>query len=219
MILSHPPQRIFALAVLALLPLAALAEEPIPPPAQTPAQVIVSGRTSTPREIKIVGVGDKIPTTYSGNRVKNTPGFTWYVSQHYALKTDYPEEKARFYLKLVELAYPHYVELFGKEPAGIQDKRMAIVYASSEALLKKALLSDGIAWDSSGGGITYEGYNSPISIPAARCAIISATSCCTNARICFNTASTATCIRRPPGTSRAWPTRWAITFTTTRRTS
>jgi PA14 domain len=134
------------------------AQEGVPPPAQTPAQVIVSGRTSTVKEIKTVAVGDKVPRTFSGDRVKNTKGFSWFVSQHYALKTDYPEARARFYLELLELAFPHYLELFGKEPPGLADKRMAVVYASSAEKLKEALLSDGIAWNFQGGGITFEGY-------------------------------------------------------------
>jgi len=167
MIVAHPRNRVvLLLGCLALLSGRCPAAEAVPPPVQTPAQVIVSGRTSSLKEVKVVAVGDKIPTTYSGNRVKNTPGFSWYVSQHYALKTDYPEAKARFYLTLVELAYPHYVELFGKEPAGIQDKRMAIVYGSSLAQLQKALLSDGIAWNGSGGGITYEGFNCAYQYPS-----------------------------------------------------
>jgi hypothetical protein len=168
MIASHLSRRIVLLSVagflVAVIP--GRAEEAVPPPVQTPAHIIVSGRTSTPKEIKVVGVGDRIPTTYSGNRVKNTPGFNWWVSQHFALKTDYPEATARFYLSLVELAYPHYVELFGKEPPGIENKRMALVYASSFEQLKKALLSDGIAWNGQGGGITFEGYNCGYQYPS-----------------------------------------------------
>jgi hypothetical protein len=141
-----------------ILPPFAAAQDGVPPPAKTPAQVIVSGRTSTVKEIQTVPVGDKIPRTYSGDRVKNTKGFCWYVSQHYALKTDYPESKARSYLELLELAYPHYLELFGREPPGFPDKRMAVVYASSADRLKEALASDGIAWNFQGGGITFEGF-------------------------------------------------------------
>lgn len=165
------PHRTRRLVLLVLLscPAAAVpvrAQEGVPPPSQTPARVVVSGRTSSPGEIKIVGVGDRIPTTYSGKRVKNTPGFSWWVSQHFALKTDYPEAMARFYLTLVELAYPHYVELFGKEPPGIEGKRMAIVYASTYEKLQKALLSDGIAWNGQGGGVTFEGYNCGYQYPS-----------------------------------------------------
>ncbi len=136
----------------------ALAEDGVPPPSRTPAHVIVSGRTSTAQDIKTVAVGTLIPPTYTGARAKNAPGFSWFVSQHYALKTDYPPDKARFYLVLLELAYPHYVELFGAEPPGIAEKRMAAVYASSADKLKAALAADGIIWNFGGGGITFEGY-------------------------------------------------------------
>jgi hypothetical protein len=152
--------------LLAALALAGPAAGPVPPPAALPARVIVSGRTSTAVEVKVVRVGTNIPVTYSGARVKNTPGFVWYVSRHYALKTDYPEAIARNYLTLLELAYPHYVELFGREPLGIAEKRMAVVYASSAAQLKKALASDGLAWNFGGGGITYEGYNCAYQYPS-----------------------------------------------------
>jgi len=131
----------------------------VPVPSETPARVIVSGRTSTVKEVKIVRTGKGIPETFSGKMLKNTPGFDWYVSQHYALKTDYPEQKARFYLTMLELAYPHYVELFGAEPADMDKLRMAAVYGSSKRQLGKALMSDGIVWDFRGGGITFEsGY-------------------------------------------------------------
>src|SRR5262249_54503572 len=110
--------------------------------------------------------GNQVPRTFSGDRVKNTPGFAWYVSQHYALKTDYPEATARSYLTLLELAYPHYRELFGREPAGMEDKRKAGGYASSSEALKKALASDGLVWNFNGGGITYEGYNCAYQYPS-----------------------------------------------------
>jgi len=129
----------------------------VPPPSATPAKIIVSGHTSTAVDIKIVNVGQEIPKTYSRNLIKNTPGFSWWVSQHYALKTDYDKEMAEFYLTLLELAYPHYVELFGREPDGIEDTRMAVIYGSSPQQLKKAMLSDGIDWIFNGGGVTYEG--------------------------------------------------------------
>jgi hypothetical protein len=142
------------------------AADAVPPPARTPARVVVSARTSTVQDVKTVAVGNQVPATFSGDRVKNTPGFSWYVSQHYALKTDYPEATARSYLTLLELAYPHYLELFGREPPGIKDKRMAVVYASSAAQLTKALTSDGIAWNFQGGGITYEGFNCAYQYPS-----------------------------------------------------
>src|SRR5215472_9071764 len=101
----------------------------IPTPAETPARVIVNGRSSTAQRILIRELGDRIPPTFFGDRLKNTEGFTWYVSQHYALKTDFPAERAKHYLTLLELAYPQLVQMFGREPTGIDKKRMAIVYA------------------------------------------------------------------------------------------
>ncbi len=120
------------------------------------AEIIVSGRTTTAVKIDTAGVGQEIPRTFSGDKVKNTPGFAWWVSKHWALKTDYPEEKARFYLTLLEQAYPHYVELFGREIPGLADRRMTVCYASSADRLREALASDGLAWDFGGGGITFE---------------------------------------------------------------
>ena len=50
--------------------------------------MVVSGRISTLVKAPIVNVGQTIPETYSGNQVRNTEGFSWWVSQHFALKTD-----------------------------------------------------------------------------------------------------------------------------------
>jgi hypothetical protein len=130
----------------------------VPSPQSMTADVVTSGRTTTALKIDTASVGQTIPRTFSGDKVKNTPGFSWYVSRHYALKTDYPAEKATFYLELLEQAYPHYVEFFGREPAGTGDKRMAVCYASSAERLRDALKSDGLTWDFGGGGITFEGH-------------------------------------------------------------
>ncbi|MDP6359553.1 MAG: hypothetical protein QF473_30810, partial [Planctomycetota bacterium] len=48
----------------------------VPPPLETPVEVIVSGRTSTLKSITIVKVGQKVPRTYAGKKMNNTPGFT-----------------------------------------------------------------------------------------------------------------------------------------------
>ncbi|MGA8170857.1 MAG: hypothetical protein WB816_08510, partial [Methylocystis sp.] len=69
----------------------------VPAPAETPVDVIVSGETSTLKNIKIAHVGQLIPKTYSCDRVENAPGFTWYVSRHYALKTDFSKKQAHEY--------------------------------------------------------------------------------------------------------------------------
>lgn len=139
----------------------------VPSPSETPVEVTVSGRTSTLKSITVVKVGKEIPETFSGNRVNNTEGFDWYVSQHYAFKTDYPEEKARYYLELLELAYPHYMEFFGREPVGIQHKRLTIVYASTVGKMLEATTSDGFDWKSFGaGGITQPGHNIAYQYPS-----------------------------------------------------
>jgi len=158
--------RVRTAALASILCGALAAPAAVPPPSETPAEVIVSGRTSTAREVKVVAVGNEIPETFSGKRLHNTKGFSWYVSKHYALKTDYKPAKARSYLTLLEMAYPHYVELFGAEPPGIDRKRMAVCYASSKDQLRRALASDGIRWDFRGGGITYEKINCAYQYPS-----------------------------------------------------
>lgn len=128
--------------------------------------MVVSGRISTLVKAPMVNVGQTIPETYSGNQVRNTEGFSWWVSQHFALKTDLNAETARHFLELLELSYPHYVETFGGEPPGIERKRMAFVYASSGQQLVKAMASDGMEWNQGAtGGITYEGRNAAYAAP------------------------------------------------------
>ena len=144
--------------------MAAAAE--IPSPDRMAADIIVSGRTSTVRNVETAACGSTIPKTFSGDAVKNTPGFSWWVSKHWALKTDYPEEKARFYLALLEQAYPHYVELFGREIPGIGEKRLAVCYASSKKRLQEAMKSDGATWDFDGGGITLEKWKCAYQYPS-----------------------------------------------------
>jgi hypothetical protein len=155
-----------AAAVLAFSAALARAADTVPAPAETPVEVTVSGRTSTLKRITVKPVGQAIPPTFSGTRLRNTPGYSWYVSRHYALKTDFPETRARHYLTLLELAYPHYLELFGREPPGMDKKRMAVVYGSSVPSLAKAMKSDGINWDFGGGGITFEDYNAAYQFPS-----------------------------------------------------
>ncbi|HUU30858.1 MAG TPA: hypothetical protein VMY69_02010 [Phycisphaerae bacterium] len=145
-----------ALALGCLGVLVSSAAAVVPQPAETPCEVVVSGPTSTLKSITIVSVGQEIPKTYSGSRVHNTPGFSWWVSRHYALKTDYPKEMAEFYLTLLELAYPHYVNLFGREPEGIEDTRMTVIYASIWERIHEVLRSDGLAWVGGSGGVTFE---------------------------------------------------------------
>ena len=131
----------------------------VPLPSETPVAVVVTGRTSYLKSIVVTNVGQQIPKTFSGARITDTPGFDWWVSRHYALKTDYPKAWVEFYLGLLEMAYPHYVHLFGREPAGIETTRMTVVYASSYAELKWAMRDDGQKFPSGCGGVTEEGIN------------------------------------------------------------
>jgi hypothetical protein len=146
-----------AFAFMVMLIAGAAARGAVPPPDALAADVAVSGRTSTPVRIDVSDAGQTIPETFAGGQVHNTPGFAWYVSRHYALKTDEPADRARFHLTLLELAWPHYVALFGREPEGMDRRRMAVVYASSARNLAAALESDGLSWNFDGGGITFDG--------------------------------------------------------------
>jgi hypothetical protein len=130
----------------------------VPAPAETPVDVIVSGETSTLKNIKIAHVGQLIPKTYSCDRVENTPGFTWYVSRHYALKTDFSNKQAHEYLELLELAYPHYRELFGVDLPDLDEKRMCCIYGKDREALIRAMASDHMTGGYGYGGITQEGF-------------------------------------------------------------
>ena len=143
------------------------AEGAVPPPSETPCEVIVNGRTSTLKSIVIRKVGKEVPKIFRGEKTAgNTPGFEWYVSQHYALKADVGDDKARHFLTLSELAYPHFVHVIGREPPGIGTTRMAFVHASSIEKLQEAVRSDiGSHWAQGGGGVTlpanWVAYNYP----------------------------------------------------------
>ena len=129
----------------------------VPSPLETPVHVVVSGRTSTLKRIRVVRTGNAIPVTFSRDRMTNTAGFAWHVSRHYALKTDFPDARARELLTLLELAYPHYVALFGREIPGIDEKRMACIYGSSMETLQVAMRDDAM-FVFGGGGIAQEGF-------------------------------------------------------------
>ena len=128
--------------------------------------VIVSGETSTLKSIEIAHVGQLIPKTYSCDRVKNTPGFTWYVSRHYALKTDFYKKQAHEYLVLLELAYPHYRELFGVDLPDLDEKRMCCIYAKDREALIRAMASDHMTGGYGYGGITQEGFHAAYLSPS-----------------------------------------------------
>lgn len=139
---------------------------PVPPPAETPVECVVSGRTSTLRSIEVANVGRAIPKTYAEGHVVDVEGFEWFVSRHYALQTDYSAERAKHLLTVLELAHPHYVELFGRELPDSDTTRMAVVYGASKESLDKALKANGVTWDFGGGGITYERLNVAYQYPS-----------------------------------------------------
>jgi hypothetical protein len=118
--------------------------------------VVVHGRTSTLENIVIKKVGQNVPRVFHGEHTcKNTPGFDWYVSQHYALKANVGDDLARELLTIAELAHPHYVQVIGREPADLEDRRLALVHATDLDTLQKAVVSDiGIPWAGGGGGVT-----------------------------------------------------------------
>ncbi|MCO7187201.1 MULTISPECIES: hypothetical protein [unclassified Pseudoalteromonas] len=118
-------------------------EQTIPSPAQMRVDIDVAGRTSTLNHIDITYVGKQIPRTYSDGKITNSRGYNWWVSKHFALKSDLSEEKVRLYLELLEMSYPHYVELFGMAPANIDNQRIAVVYGSSRERVREAMLDDG----------------------------------------------------------------------------
>lgn len=103
----------------------------------------ISGRTSKLNHIDIAFLGKTIPRTYSDNKIHNSRGYDWWVSKHFALKSDLPEDKVRLYLELLEMSYPHYVELFGMAPSNIANQRIAVVYGSSRERVREAMLDDG----------------------------------------------------------------------------
>jgi len=139
----------------------------VPSPSATPCEVIVSGQTATLKSIVIKKVGQDVPAVFHGRGTcKNTPGFEWYVSQHYALKASVGDKLAERFLTLAELAHPFYVQVIGGEPNGIETTRMAIIHAKDLEDLQKAVKSDlDQPWVGGGGGVTLPGsfaaYNFP----------------------------------------------------------
>ena len=121
----------------------AAAQQAIPSPDQMSVDLKVKGRVSKLLQIDVKHVGKNIPYTYSDGKIQNSKDYEWWVSKHFALKSDLPEDKIRLYLELLEMSYPHYVELFGAEPANIERQRIAVVYGSSRDKVKEAMFDDG----------------------------------------------------------------------------
>jgi hypothetical protein len=138
----------------------------VPAPAKTPVEIVLSGRTSTLVSISIVKCGQEVPPNFSDGKVGNTPGFEWYVSRHFACKTDMGENWARQCLTWSELAWPHAAAAMGGRPDGLESRRMVIVYGKSLSTMRDATFGDGgFRWNSSGGGVTFDflkaAYNYP----------------------------------------------------------
>ncbi len=160
------PRRLLGALAIALAAATASPAD-VPPPAETPVEVVVSGRTSTLKDITIVPAGREIPPNFSGGQVKNTPGHVWYVSRHYALKTNMPEAFARDCLIWAELAYPHAVRVLGREPEGLDRRRMVFVYGKDLGSLKDATWTDGgFRWGYSGGGVTFDSLRAAYNYPS-----------------------------------------------------
>jgi hypothetical protein len=139
----------------------------VPEPAATPARIIVSGRTSTAIDIAIVRIGQAVPATYAGAKMANTPGYEWYVSQHYALKTDLDEPFARKVLIISELALPHWEALTGLTPPDPEHTRMCIVYGKSVDDLNRSVRTDlNSFWKGDGGGVTLHANQSAYDYPS-----------------------------------------------------
>lgn len=115
----------------------------VPNPSDMEAVVEVDGRLSKLIKMDTKHVGKTIPYTYSHNKIANSPGYEWWVSKHFAIKSDLPENKVKLYLELLELSYPHYVSLFGAEPVNIGNQRIAVVYGSSRDSTKETMFDDG----------------------------------------------------------------------------
>ena len=131
-----------------------------PPPARMAAVIEIAKGTSTsmPRAIDVARItGTDAPRTYSGDLAGPYPGFSWFVSRHYAILSDMDDGSVRDALVLLELAWPHYVRTFQWRPPASDTHRQAIVFASSRSVLEDCLLHDSIHAPLLG-GLTMEGF-------------------------------------------------------------
>ena len=138
-----------------------------PPPTRMAADVNADNDSSTPdafdnisslKAADIVKVtGSEVPLTYSGDLIGPYPGFSWFVSRHYAILSDMDDDAVRDALVLMELAWPHYVRAFQWRPPASDTHRQAIVLASSRSVLEGCLLHDSIHAKLLG-GLTLEGF-------------------------------------------------------------
>lgn len=130
-----------------------------PPPSSQSAAIAVDGNSSTPQSPIDVAKAARpgAASLSSGDFVRDTTGFQWFCSRHYALKSDMPDGDAAGVLALLELAWPHYAALFGAVPANGGTVRMTLVAASSRDSLKRAMIDD-CMFAFTLGGVTQEGY-------------------------------------------------------------
>ena len=138
-----------------------------PPPTRMAAEVNVDNDSATLdafdnfsslKSADIVKVtGSEAPLTYSGDLVGPYPGFSWFVSRHYAILSDMDDDSVRDALVLMELAWPHYVRTFQWRPPASDTHRQALVLASSRSVLEDCLLHDSIHAKLLG-GLTLEGF-------------------------------------------------------------
>ena len=138
-----------------------------PPPTRMAAEVNAAGDFTTLdafdnfSSLKVADIvkvtGPKAPLTYSGDLVGPYPGFSWFVSRHYAILSDMGDDDVRDALVLLELAWPHYVRTFQWRPPASDTHRQAIVLASSRPVLEDCLLHDSINVRLLG-GLTLEGF-------------------------------------------------------------
>ena len=138
-----------------------------PPPTRMVAEVNAAGDFTTldafdnVSSLKVLDIvkltGPEAPLTYSGDLVGPYPGFSWFVSRHYAILSDMEDNSVRDALLLMELAWPHYVRTFQWRPPASDTHRQAIVLASSRSVLEDCLLHDSIHAKLRG-GLTLEGF-------------------------------------------------------------
>ena len=127
---------------------------------------MVNGRTSTAVEIAVVKIGRELPDTYSAPNMAVTEGFDWYVSEHYALKSNLGDAWARHVLEISELALPHWIAATGLNPPD-PSRRMAIIYASDVDALNRCVETDLHArWTPNGGGVTLYGNRAAYNYPS-----------------------------------------------------
>jgi hypothetical protein len=123
------------------------------------AEVRTEGNASTLVRVDVAGPHDSPPSLLGASKLARARGFDWWTSRHFALRTDCPAERARGFLELLELAYPHYVRLAGREPGAGGKGRLAVTYGATRQTMLKAMAADlGYEWDFEGGGMTLEGY-------------------------------------------------------------